>query len=130
MKIGMASDDSFSLAGHAGQARRWLVFNCQPKNELPEPQVIELTKNEVFHYWQDDSSLRGHPLDGLEIIVARSAGDSFLARMQKRGVQVLLTAEVDAKTALQKILAGEALPDKRWDVSQLLCKLRDLFGSH
>jgi hypothetical protein len=50
--------------------------------------------------------------------------------MQKRGVDVLLTSETLAEAALLKVLAGEVLPDPRWDASLLLCKLRDVFSRH
>ena len=46
------------------------------------------------------------------------------------GAQVLLTGETDPRAALQKVLAGEALPDTRFDVTTALCKVRDLFSRH
>ena len=58
------------------------------------------------------------------------AGDGFIRHMQKRGAQVLLTGETDPSAALTRILAGEALPDRRFDVTTALCKLRDLFSRH
>lgn len=68
MKIAVATKDHWThVSGHAGQARDWLVFDCQP----------------------------GAPL-----------------------------------TALQKIMAGEALADTRFDLTTTLCKLRDLFSRH
>jgi hypothetical protein len=63
-----------------------------------------------------------------EIMVAGSAGDGFIRHMAKWGAQVLLTGESDPAAALAKILAGEALPDTRFDVTTALCKLRDLFS--
>ena len=127
MKIAMATDDGVRLAGHAGQARHWVVFDCQPGLALPSPQPVELSATQVFHHWKDAGP---HPLDDVDIIVARSAGDGFLRRMQARGVNVLLTGENEVAAALQRVLAGEALPDPRWDASLLLCKLRDLFSPH
>lgn len=127
MKIAIATDDYVRVAGHAGQAARWLLFDCAPRHDIGEPVRIELSKPQIFHHWE---STDPHPLDGIEIIVARSAGDGFLRRMQKRGVDVLLTSEALAEAALLKILAGEALPDPRWDVSLALCRLRDLFSRH
>jgi hypothetical protein len=50
--------------------------------------------------------------------------------MRERGADVLLTGEDDPATALTQILAGEALPDPRFDVTTTLCKLRDLFSRH
>jgi hypothetical protein len=50
--------------------------------------------------------------------------------MKKRGADVLLTGETDPTAALNRILAGEALPDQRFDITTTLCKLRDLFSKH
>lgn len=127
MKIAIATDDFDKVAGHAGQARHWLLYDCAPGIAAPAAQRIELERRQVFHHWESDAP---HPLDTVEVIVARSAGDGFLRRMQKRGVSILLTSETAAEPALRRILAGEALPDPRWDVSQLLCRLRDLFSKH
>lgn len=127
MKIAIATDDFDKVAAHAGQARRWLLYDCEPGIAAPAAQRIELERRQVFHHWDADEP---HPLDAAEVIVARSAGDGFLRRMRTRGVSILLTSETDAAPALQKILAGEALADPRWDVSQLLCRLRDLFSKH
>lgn len=130
MKIAIATEDFSTVAGHAGQARQWLLYDCIPGQAL-QCRRIELAKAQVFHHWEGDGSAGdAHPLDGIEVMVARSAGDGFLRRMQQRGVNVLLTSETQADAALQRILAGEALPDPRWDASQLLCRLRDLFSKH
>lgn len=127
MKIAIATDDFATVAGHAGQASRWLLYDCRPPAPPPAPRRIELSRDQVFHHWEDSGP---HPLDGVEIVVARSAGDGFLRRMKKRGVDVLLTGENQADAALSRILAGEALPDPRWDASLLLCRLKDLFSRH
>ena len=63
-------------------------------------------------------------------MVAASAGDGYLRHMEKWGAKVLLTGETDPLTALKRILAGEALPDTRFDITTTLCKLRDLFSLH
>lgn len=126
MKIAMAVEQGEQLAGHAGQARRWLVYDCQSA-QPSAPREVVLEKAQVFHHWNDTGA---HPLDGVDVIVARSAGDGFLRRMQARGVAVLLTAETHAGQALERVLAGEALADPRWDASQLLCRIKDLFSRH
>ena len=127
MKIAIATEDFEKVAGHAGKAQRWLYYEFNPGAGLGGALRIELARDQVFHHWDD----RGpHPLDGVEVIVARSAGDGFLRRMQKRGVAVLLTGETVADAALLKVMAGEALPDPRWDASLLLCRLRDVFSKH
>jgi len=128
MKIAIATKDNWTkVSGHAGQTRDWLVFDCQPGQPIPEPARIELSKEQLPHHFQDDGP---HPLHGVEIIVAASAGDGYLRHMAKWGAQVLLTGETDPVAALRKILSGEALPETRFDITTTLCKLRDLFSQH
>jgi predicted Fe-Mo cluster-binding NifX family protein len=128
MKIAIATKDNWTkVSGHAGQTRDWMVFDCQPGQPITEPTRIELSKEQLPHHFQDDGP---HPLHGVEIIVAASAGDGYLRHMAKWGAQVLLTGETDPIAALRKILGGEALPETRFDITATLCKLRDLFSQH
>lgn len=130
MKIAVATQDWTTVAGHAGQTRTWAVFDLaahRPADPLPEPARVTLAKEQLFHHFRDDGP---HPLDGVDVVVAGSAGDGFIRHMAKRGADVLLTGETDPKAALAKILAGEALPDTRFDITTTLCKLRDLFSRH
>ena len=128
MKIAVATKDHWSrVSGHAGQACDWLVFDCQPGVPLPEPQRVVLTKEQLPHHCQDTGP---HPLHGVEIMVAASAGDGYIRHMANWGAQVVLTGETAPLTALQKIMAGEALADTRFDLTTTLCKLRDLFSRH
>lgn len=128
MKIAIATKDNGTrVSGHAGQTRDWLLFDCQPGAPLPEPTPIALTKEQLPHHFRDDGP---HPLHGVEIMVAGSAGDGFIRHMDTWGTKVLLTGEQEPLAALQKVLAGEALPDTRFDVTATLCKLRDIFSRH
>ncbi|MDG5974511.1 hypothetical protein H010_04562 [Hydrogenophaga taeniospiralis CCUG 15921] len=127
MKVAIATHHEWSqVSGHAGQAREWLLFDCQ-SGPLPEPRRIVLSKEQLPHHFKDDGP---HPLRGVDLLIAGSAGDGFLRHMAGWGAQVLLTGETDPRAALQKVLAGEALPDTRFDVTTALCKVRDLFSRH
>jgi hypothetical protein len=130
VKVGIPTKDWVSVSGHAGKALFWLVYDiARPLSDapLPAPSRVELTKEQLPHYFKDDGP---HPLDGVEIIVAGSAGDGFVRHMKKRGANVLLTGETDPGAALAKILAGEALPAQRFDITTSLCKVHDLFSRH
>lgn len=128
MKIAIAiKDDGRQVSGHAGQCRDWLVFDCQSGEAIPQPQRIKLTKEQLPHHFRDDGP---HPLHGVEIVIAASAGDGYVRHMEKWGAQVLLTGETDPLTALKKLLSAEALADTRFDITTSLCKLRDLFSRH
>jgi hypothetical protein len=111
MKIAVATQNHWTqVSGHAGQTRDWLVFDCQPSLPLPTAQRVVLTKEQLPHHFQDDGP---HPLHGVDILIAASAGDGFVRHMHKWGAQVLLTGEPDPVTALEKVMVGEALPDTR-----------------
>ncbi|MDP2221763.1 MAG: hypothetical protein Q8K34_16475 [Hydrogenophaga sp.] len=128
MKVAIATHKGWSqVSGHAGQAREWLLFDCQSGQPLSEPQRITLSKEQLPHHFKDDGP---HPLHGVALLIAGSAGDGFLRHMAGWGAQVLLTGETDPLVALNKVLAGEALPDTRFDVTTALCKVRDLFSRH
>ena len=130
MKTPIATDNYTRVAGHAGKARHWLLYlllGHTPQQLLPAPTLIKLAPEQVMHHFKDDAP---HPLDGVDLVVAGSAGEGFIRHMRERGADVLLTGEDDPATALTQILAGEALPDPRFDVTTTLCKLRDLFSRH
>lgn len=130
MKIAIATDNYTRVAGHAGKARHWLLYLLHghtPQQLLPAPTLIKLAPEQVMHHFKDDAP---HPLDGVDLVVAGSAGEGFIRHMRERGADVLLTGEDDPATALTQILAGEALPDPRFDITTTLCKLRDLFSRH
>ena len=127
MKIAVPTRDWETVAGHAGQARHWLLWDLAPGASLPAPTRVELAKEEVLHHFQDD---RPHPLDGVELVIAGSAGDGFVRHMKKRGAEVLLTGESDPVAALTKLAAGETLPDQKFDITTSLCKLRDIFSRY
>jgi predicted Fe-Mo cluster-binding NifX family protein len=130
MKIAIATKDFTAVSGHAGQTRQWLLYdlsNHRSSQLLPAPRRVDLDKEQVLHVFEDDAP---HPLDGIDIVVCASAGDGFIRHMKKRGAEVLLTGESDPVLAISRILAGEALPDPRFDITATFCKLRDLFSRH
>jgi hypothetical protein len=125
MKIAIATKDYTRVAGHAGQARHWLLYDSEVAGA--EPARVELPRTLVFHHWEGEGE---HPLDGISAIIAGSAGDGFRRRMAKRGVEVILTGEPDAGRALTAVLEGEVLPEPGFDPTTLVCRLRDLFSKH
>jgi predicted Fe-Mo cluster-binding NifX family protein len=134
MRVAVAASQDFAtVSGHAGQARRWLLFSVE-SGESGEsgalagaPGRIELAKDQVFHHWSEQGR---HPLDGIAAIITTSAGDSFLNRMRRRGVAVVLTGETDPARAVAAWLADTVTPPKPRPIGRLICKLHDLFSRH
>lgn len=130
MKIAISTKDYTTVSGHAGQTRHWLVYDLSEHRAqalLPAPQRVELNKEQLLHTFED---LEAHPLDGIDVVVTASAGDGFIRHMKKRGAEVLLTGASEPAEAIARLVAGEALPDPRFDITTTLCKLRDLFSRH
>lgn len=128
MKVAIAvSADHAQVSGHAGQTHDWLVYDCRPGEPLPAPIHVHLDKAQLPHNFRDDGP---HPLHGVALVLAASAGDGFVRHLKSWGAEVLLTGEREPAVALAKVLAGEALPDPRFDVTTTLCRLRDLFSRH
>ena len=128
MRVAVAvTEDAARVSGHAGQARHWLLCELAAEGAPPPPRAIVLTKEQLPHHFQDDGP---HPLHGVQLVVAGSAGDGFVRHMAKWGAEVLLTGEGDPQAVLQKIRAGAQLADPRFDLTTALCRLRDLFSRH
>ena len=130
MKIAIATSNFTAVSGHAGKTRHWLVYDLagyHPDELLPAPQRITLEKHQVLHTFADAGA---HPLDGVDIVLAASAGEGFIRHMKKRGSKVLITGETDPAMAIACILAGDALSGQRFDVTTIFCKVRDLLSRH
>ena len=124
------SNDAHKVAGHAGRARHWLVYDIADAAAIPQPRRIDLESDMVFHHFEAEEADAPHPLDGIEAVIAISAGDGFLRRMEKRGIDVALTAETDPAKAIADYLAECLASPKPRPIGALICKTLDLFSKH
>lgn len=128
MKIAVASSDFRSVSGHAGRAKRWLVFPIDETGTIATPERIELPGEQVFHYVEENG--QPHPLDGIQAVITLSAGEGFIKHMEKRGTIVALTAEKDAAKAVADYLAQTLSDPKPRPIGALICKTLDIFSKH
>lgn len=126
MRIAVATRAYAKVVRHAGQAREWLVFEGTPGRPLPEPAMLGLSKEQALHHFEGDGP---HPLDGVDVLIAGSAGEGFVRHMAKRGAKVMLTGETDPRAAAAAVLDGKPLPAVGFDPTRLLCKIHDLLFS-
>lgn len=107
MKIGVTSQNFRSITGHAGKARRFIIFEADTTSgEINEIERLDLPKGMDIH------SFAGvmHPIEQLDILLTGGCGDGFLRRMAAYGVQVITTSETDPIKAATAVLKGESLP--------------------
>lgn len=122
MRIAIATANFARVTGHAGRARKWLVFDIGPDGAPGEPSRVELAADQVFHHVAPGTD---HPLDGVDAVITHSAGDGFQRKMLLRGIAVGLTAETDPARAAAAYLAGTLPPPKPRPIGQLVCKAID-----
>jgi predicted Fe-Mo cluster-binding NifX family protein len=102
MLIAVASQNFHTVTGHAGMARRFIVFNAEKGQSPREVTRLDLPKDQSIHEFKGES----HPLDDVQVLIAGSAGAGFIDRMTARGVTTVVTSEIDPATAVANYLAG------------------------
>jgi hypothetical protein len=127
VKIVVSSQDFRTVTGHAGQAKRWLVFETDDAGVPVLKERIELPPPLVFHRFKGPGP---HPLDGAAVLITRFSGEGFLNKMRKRGTEVRQTRERDARKAVSDYLAGTLAPPPSRRLMSLVCKVRDAFSDH
>lgn len=123
MKIAIAATAAYAkVTGHAGRAKKWLVYETGSDGTFGIPARIEIPSDMVFHYFEFD---RPHPLDGIEALITHSSGDGFRKKMKQRGIDVALTSETNPAKAITAYLAGTLPPPTPRPIGELVCKTID-----
>ena len=102
MKFAVASEDFQSIADHAGRATRFMVFEAEKDREPVEVGRIDLTEEQTVHNYQGGA----HPLDGVEVLIAGSAGSCFIEKMQALGITTVVVRGVTPEAAVAAYLEG------------------------
>ena len=107
MRIAVSSQNFRSITGHAGKARRFMVFENSDDGEVREVVRFDLPPEMAMHGFDDS---RTHPLDGVNVLITASCGEGFARRMQLRGVRVVVTGANEPAAAVRDFLAGSLAP--------------------
>jgi predicted Fe-Mo cluster-binding NifX family protein len=131
MRIAVASRDGRTVAGHIGKCAEWVVYEAETASDSGQPRVeevarVSLPKNLVFHHYNGDGP---HPLADCSVVIGASAGDSFVAKMARRGIEAVLTAEPDPAKAVADYVGRTVIPPKPRPIGGLICKIRDAISS-
>ncbi|MBU1236501.1 MAG: nitrogen fixation protein [Gammaproteobacteria bacterium] len=107
MRIAVSSQNFRQVTGHAGHARRFLVFNVDGVASIELVDRLDLPKELAIHGFDDRVP---HPLYGMDVLITGGAGEGFKQRLAQRGVQVVATAETDPEVAVRAFMAGHLSP--------------------
>ena len=127
MKIAVASNNFIHVSGHAGQAKRWLIFETKQSQINSEPEKLEIAKDLTFHHHKHAIP---EPFRDISTVIAKSAGEGFSSRLNKLGITVILTGEHNAHQALQDYINGTIKPPKPRPIASIFCKIRDRLTAH
>ncbi|MCB1956366.1 MAG: hypothetical protein KDG55_11865 [Rhodocyclaceae bacterium] len=126
-RVAIATQGFSQVSRHAGRAREWIVAELAGEGEAFSFVRITLAAEEILHLATED---KPHPLDGVELFVAGSAGEGFVRHMARRGAEVVLTGETDPQRVCELLSSARALPEPGFDPTRVLCRIRDLFSRH
>ena len=103
MRIAVTSQNFRTVTGHAGRARRFVVFEAQDVGPVREVYRLDLDDNMTIHGFDPGA---GHPLDWMDVLITGGAGTGFVRHMAARGVLVVATDQDDPLHAVQAYLSG------------------------
>ena len=103
MRIAITSQNFRTVTGHAGRARRFIVFEAGGQAPLREVERLDLDANMTIHGYDHEA---GHPLDSMQVLITGGAGEGFVRHLAARGVQVVATDESIPELAVEAFLAG------------------------
>lgn len=108
--IAVATCTDGRIASHAGRAHYWKVFDVWPDREPIEVYTLALADDACLHEWHVQEFPERHPLHGVDVVIASSAGDGVIRRLQTRGVVCLTTAAENPAQAVRDFLAQTLAP--------------------
>jgi predicted Fe-Mo cluster-binding NifX family protein len=106
MIVGVTSQNFRTITGHAGKARRFLLFSDDGQGNPQEIERLDLPKEMSMHEFRGED----HPLYNLNVLITASCGQGLSRRMAEQDVRVITTSESDPQQAARAVLAGEELP--------------------
>lgn len=106
MRIAITSQNFRTVTGHAGRARRFIVYEADGHTALREVERIDLDMNMAMHGYDHRAA---HPLDSMDVLITGGAGAGFVRNLAARGVQVVATPESDPQLAVAAFFAGRVL---------------------
>ncbi|MEW5780881.1 MAG: NifB/NifX family molybdenum-iron cluster-binding protein [Pseudomonadota bacterium] len=106
-RFAVTSQNFRTITGHAGKARRFILFEASGPDRIAEIGRLDLPIEMAMHGFDDR---REHPLDGVDLLLTGGAGEGFVMRMARRGIRVVRTGETDPLTAVRACFLGNLKP--------------------
>jgi len=102
VKVAIASQNRREVTAHAGQCRRFWVVDLGADAHGVRT-LVELAPGQTFHESHSDA---GHPLDGIDVLIAGGMGVGLRTRLAAKGIRSIVTGETDLERVLAAFAAG------------------------
>jgi predicted Fe-Mo cluster-binding NifX family protein len=102
MQIAVTSQNRKTITEHAGKCRKFWIYDIADGN-IAGKQLVELAIEQSFH--ASHHSLAA-PLATVNVLITASMGAGLYQRLQRSGIQALITPETDPDTAVAAFLDG------------------------
>jgi predicted Fe-Mo cluster-binding NifX family protein len=106
MRIAVTSQNFRTVTGHAGRARRFIVFEADAGQPAREIERLDLDTDMAIHGYNHEAA---HPLDSMQVLITGGAGEGFVRHLAARGVMVVATPETDPQLAVEAFFAGRVM---------------------
>lgn len=103
MRIAVTSQNYRTVTGHAGKARRFIVFETSGLTSPREVARLDLDIDMAIHGYDHRAA---HPLDSMNVLITGGAGEGFVRNLAARGVTVVATDETIPSLAVEAFLDG------------------------
>ncbi|MDD2885582.1 MAG: NifB/NifX family molybdenum-iron cluster-binding protein [Dechloromonas sp.] len=100
MRIAVTSQNRHSVTGHAGKCRKFWLYTIAD-GAIASKQLLELPIEQSLHAQHDELS---DALRGIDVLISGGMGAGLHQRLQRQGIQPLLTAEADPDAAVNALL--------------------------
>ncbi|HHN72735.1 MAG TPA: nitrogen fixation protein [Thermopetrobacter sp.] len=101
MRIAVTSQNFRTVTGHAGKARRFIIYEVRDDGTFEEVDRLDLPKEMSIHAHPVDAP---HPLDAVHHLITAGCGSGFVRKMEMRGVQVHIADAEDPARAVGELI--------------------------
>lgn len=105
--IAVTSPNGRTVSGHAGKCPGFLMFSPLEAGEALTH--VKLARDQVLHQVPRLSEAEDHPLQGITVLITNGCGDGMIRKMQRDGIEVVLTDQSDPVAAVAAYLTAKAV---------------------
>ena len=102
MKIAVTSQNLRTVTGHAGRARKFIVYDVKDDGSFEESERIKLPREQSLHEHDPHAP---HVIDKADFLITSECGQGFVNKMGRRGIRVYVTDTEEPEKAVEELIA-------------------------